>query len=175
MRRHTSFQREALQQLFAKAMNGLHLHAAGGFDGSGEQAAGSVEGIPVGRGAGEPDEGGFQLILRQGDPGGEGGEKPVGHLSGGGLSVCQAEDAEGLAAGEQQAQYAVNEHMGFAGAGIGGDEGGGCRVGGVALQAGGLRQDVADGWHGGALILLLHQLASSSSSLPHSSMRARWA
>ena len=105
-------------------------------------------------------------------PVGEAVLKAEGHFGGGGFGEGEALDLGRVGAGEHEAEHAVDEELGLAGAGGGLDEGGDGRVGSDELLVDGallvgLRRKVVVRAQDGA-----HQ---SSSAMDHSATRASWA
>ena len=75
-----------------------------------------------------------ERVVVERDPVAERGEHPLRHVGGGGLGEGDAEDLLRRHAVEQQPDHALHQHMGLAGAGIGGDEGRSRRVGRARLR-----------------------------------------
>jgi hypothetical protein len=76
------------------------------------------------------------------DPLAKRAEDPVGHLRRGGLGVGQAEDRGGTGTAQQEPDDPAGQHMGLAGAGIGGDPGRECRRRREVLAQRGIGNDV---------------------------------
>ena len=114
-------------------MDGLHLEAAGRFDGHGEQRARVLDFAIRSRADRTGRRSAAPARTRQRHPLRQRVEHALRHLGRGGLGVGEAEDAFRLGAGEQQPQHALRQHVRLAGAGVGADPGGGARIGGVAL------------------------------------------
>ena len=157
LRGGAGLQREAADQRLAEGVDGLDAQAARRLQRAGEEGAGACE---IRRGAlAQRVEGRGERAVGQHRPGAERAEQAVLHLGGGRLGVGEAEDLLRLAAREQQPRHPVGEDAGLAGAGIGGDPGGGRRVRGAELGAGGV---------------LDHQSSSGRSPSAHSPLRERW-
>ncbi len=123
MRRQRRFQREAAQQRLAEGVDGADAHAAGEVQHLGEQRARFLA-QRVGGGDGEVGQVGVEGRVGQGDPCAEGVLQADRHFGRGGLGEGEALDAlrrDGWV-GEHQAQQAVGQQLGLAGAGRGGDE-----------------------------------------------------
>ncbi len=164
-RRHVGLERKLLQQPRAERVNGLHLQAARRFQRACKQfARGLAQACGRMRDADVPDRG-IEACIVQRDPVAERREHPLRHVGGGGLGEGDAEDFLRRHAGKQQADHALHQHMGLAGAGIGRHEGRSCGVRRALLRV----AHRAGNW--------TRRLHHSSSPRPpaadHSLMRAR--
>ncbi len=161
-----------MQQPRAEGVDGLHLQPARRVQRQGEQPPRPRPPDGVGLDVGNsPDRGVEPGIVERG-PAAQLVEHPVGHVGGGGLGEGDAEDFRRLDAVEQQADDALRQHMGLAGAGIGRDPGGDGRVRRLDLQSQHRLGNGAGDGHGAH-----SPPPASSSSLPptdHSFTRARW-
>ena len=159
-RRHAGLQRKAAQQLLAEGVDGLDLQPAGRFQRLGEQGAGvgQADGV-AGRGlALQPDQRRSQLLVLHDRPAAEHVEQPALHLGGGGLGVGHAEDGGRLYVAQQQPGHPIDQGLGLARAGVGGDEGVERRIGRLTLMG----------------VLEAHSSPSPSLPVDHSKTRARW-
>ncbi len=151
-RRHAGLGGEGLQQALAEGMDGLHAQAAGRFQRQREQAAGPRQAlggeIPLVQLVVDVVQ---QVAVIEVDPLGQALEQAAAHLRRGGAGVGDAEDVFRPCALQQQADDAVHQQVGLAGAGIGVDEHGNGRVGGLMLGGAGL----SPGFLGPGLLHLL--------------------
>ncbi len=159
-RRYAGFQREAAQQLFAEGVDGLDLQPAWRLERLGEQGAGVGQAERIARRgfALEPDQRRSQLLVLHDRPAAEHVEQPALHLGGGGLGVGHAEDGGRLDVPQQQPGHPVDQGLGLARAGVGGDEGVERRIGRLTLMG----------------VLEAHSSPSPSLPVDHSKTRARW-
>ena len=123
---------EAAEEGLAEGVDGADAHAAGKVEDGGEEGPG------VGAGGGGPGnfeglELGVEERVVEGDPVAEAVLEAEGHLGGGGLGEGEALDAGRGGSAEHEAEHAVGEELGLAGAGGGFDEGGDLGVGGLGL------------------------------------------
>ncbi len=133
LRGEVRFQGEAAQQRLAEGVDGLDLHAAGAVHHLGEQPAGAGPHVGVGAVAGQVGEVVFQAGVGERRPAGQRVVDADRHFRRRRLGEGQAEDARRLGSGQHQAQHAVGQHLGLAGAGGGSDPDGAFRVGCAAL------------------------------------------
>ena len=147
MRRQARLQRKAAQQGLAEAVDGLDFQPAAGLQHPGEQTAG-VDDLPrlrlASKDVAQLEK---QLFVFLGGPVAETLVQAVRHLRCRRAGEGQAEDAFGRGAVQQQAQQALDQHMGLAGAGGSGDPDRGLRIGRVALQLAGSRAAFCDVHH----------------------------
>jgi hypothetical protein len=110
-----------MQQPGTEGVNGLHLEPARGIQRGGEQPP--RMGAP--RWIDFLDADALELRIEGGiverGPARQRVEHALSHIGGGRLGEGEAEDAARRAAVEQQADHALRQHMGLAGAGIGCD------------------------------------------------------
>ena len=158
MRRHAGLEREPAQESAAQGVDRHDREPARQLEYPREQTPRALDPLAVRRPAGKRLELGHERrIVPGGGPGRQPLLDPHRHLGCRGLGEGDAQDAFGVAPLQQQAQHAVGQHPGFAGAGIRGHPD---RVGGVGRAA--LR------WRRGALA------GHGSASVPcHSPTRAR--
>ena len=144
MRGDGGFEREAAEEGLAEGMDGADAHAAGQVEHGGEE--GACLGAEGGGGGQLQAAGEFtvELFVVRGDPAAEALLQADGHLGRGGLGVGEAEDPGGIGAGEHEPKQTVDQELGLAGAGVGGDESGDARVGGGALLGLGAGDGVFD-------------------------------
>ncbi|ODN68363.1 hypothetical protein A6302_04338 [Methylobrevis pamukkalensis] len=165
---NAGFQRKALQQRLAEAVDGLDLEPAGGLQCPGEQPARARQrlgrrGSALQRG----DLGGKRRIVQHGPTAQHLGDA-VGHFGGRRLGEGEAEHRAGIGPGEQQPDHPARQHIGLARAGVGRHPDRAARMGGDALVAAGRLRN------GEAARGAAHAGASSSPSPDcHSRTRAR--
>jgi hypothetical protein len=162
-------ERELMQELGAESVDGLHLQPARGVERAREQAPRQRPPRSVGLKARSFANGLVQPGIVEGGPFGERVEHALGHVGGGGLGEGDAEDFFRLDAVEQKIDHALDQHVGLAGACIGGDPCRDGRIGDGALQlADGIGNDAGRS----------HSPPPESSAAPpvldHSLTRARW-
>ena len=116
----------------------------------------------------------IQACIIKGGPATQLIEHPVGHIGGGCLRECDAEDSGWMDAIEQEPNDALRQHMRLAGAGIGRNPSRPRRVRRLHLDAPESFRDNARG--AGYICRHIHSCGPISSSLPadHSFTRARW-
>ncbi len=102
MRRHLRFEREALQQALAEAVNGVDLEPAFGFERPGEQASRVAQVVFFRRAPEQQDKLFAQRLLGHRSPLGKIMEQAVLHLRRRRLGVGQAENRFGSEAREQE-------------------------------------------------------------------------
>ena len=123
-RRDVGFERKLLQEPRAEGVDGLHLQAAGCLQRLGEQLARPRASFGVDL----PDAGqadfGVELFVVERGPARQPLEHAVRHVGGGRLGIGEAEDFRGVSAFQQQANHALRQHEGLAGACIGRHPGG---------------------------------------------------
>ena len=166
--RHVRLERKLLEKPRAKAVDGLHLEAAGRLQRGGEQAAGALTLSPAARLCAG---GAYRLVepaVVERDPFAQRFEDAVRHVGGRRLGEGEAEDFGGIGMLlQQQPDDALRQHVGLAGAGVGRHPGRDGRV-----RCGVLVRD-----HRGRRNARAHSVAPSSSSAPpdsdHSRTRAR--
>ena len=138
VRRDTGLHREAAQHGFAKRVDGHDAQAAGGIDDAGEQLSG--DGAQR-RGNRHAAGDGRQVLVEGaivgGGPGTQRVADPDAHFRRRGLGEGQAQNAQGVGAAQQQAEEAVDQYLGLAGAGGRADPYTRLRVGGFGLAFGG--------------------------------------
>jgi hypothetical protein len=110
------------------------------------------------------DEPGGQGLVRHHRPLAQPAEQPALHLGGGRLGVGDAEHLFRIDPGQQQARHPVDQRLGLAGPGVGGDEGRDCWIGRRALRIAVFGEGEDGQGHS----------PSSSPLVDHSDTRARW-
>ncbi len=170
MRRHSGLDREAGEERLAEGVDGLDAHPARRVEDAGEEASGGVAAGLARNGTFQPDQVFAQRRLVGGRPVAQDLVQPVRHLGRGRLGEGQAQQPLGCGPRQQQAQDAVGQDGGLAGAGRCADPGGCGRVGGGALRDRGQLAGQGVGDHAGAG----HSPPSAAPS-DHSDTRARWA
>ena len=160
-------ERELVQQPRAEGVDGLHLQPARCLERRGKQPPRprAFSGARCSACA-EPD-----LLVQRGivesGPRRQSLENLVRHVGGRGLGEGDAENLGRIDAAQQQIDHALRQHIGLARAGIGRDEGGDFRVGGVDLDAAHMIGDGAGGAHGKG------RSSSTPPASDHSFTRAR--
>ncbi len=164
MRGHSRFEREALQQPLAEAVDGVDLEAAFGFESAREQTPRQAQHLLVWRPPRELFQflGELPALVRR--PCGERLQEAVLHLGRRGLGVGQAQDRFRREAFKQEPQHALDEDRGLAGARARRHPGRSARVGGARLVGVGLGRKGR---------VAAHPNSSSASCVSHSLMRAR--
>ena len=160
--RNSGLQREATQKLFAERVDGLDFQAPGGLQGASKQRAGLGEFRRIEGPILQPGEAQRQLGIRQHRPFAQQFEQAALHLRGGGFGVGDAKDGLGADPCQQQPRHPVDQGLGLARSGVGGDKG---RQGGIGGDP------LAVGWRGHDI---WGHVASSSPLVDHSNTRARW-
>ena len=134
MRNDAGLDRKELQHALAKGMDGLDLEAARCFQRTGEELAGPRQQMIIGIGRSKLLQCGAQCVVVKRDPLAQPVEEAVGHFRRRRLGEGEAHDARGLGAAQHEAHHTIDQNMGLAGARIGIDPHGGCRVGRLELR-----------------------------------------
>ena len=178
--RDVGLEREQVQQLGAEGVDGVDLQAARRLQRQREKLPRPAALLGVNALRAGFAHGFVERDVIEHGPCPQRVEHAVRHVGGGGLGEGDAEDAAGIDAGEQQPDHALRQHVGLAGAGVGGDPGRALRVRRVELPVGdGIGDDAlfARAAHRRVVLkLTLGPLRSFSSSpiSDHSCTRARW-
>jgi hypothetical protein len=145
-------ERKLMQQAGAEGMDGLHLESARGFERGREQPARLRAQTRIRRAVRDRPDRPVEAGVVEGGPGAQRIEHPLRHVGGGRLGEGDAEDFFRCDAVEQQPDHPLRQHVGLAGARIGGDPGRHCRIGGLdLLPQHGLGNDAGEGHEYGFL------------------------
>ena len=112
-----------MQQPRTEGVDGLHLESARRLQRQREQSPGARAQRRVRRDVRDSANGGIERCVVERGPPAQLIEHAVRHIGGGGLGEGDAENLRRIDAVEQQADHALREHVGLAGAGIGGHPG----------------------------------------------------
>ncbi len=165
-RGHIGLERKEMKDVRAESVNGLHFQSARRLERQREQLAGAGAHLVAGIA-------GADILHRLGEfgvvergPFAQFFEHAVRHVAGRRLGESDAQNARRIDAVEQQADNALRQDVGLAGAGIGRDPGGDVGIGRLALtDEHGFRDDA----------LRAHSSVSSAPPVSdHSFTRARW-
>ncbi|CAH0311494.1 hypothetical protein SRABI05_04815 [Agrobacterium fabrum] len=126
-------QRELVQQGFAKSVDGLDFQPARCFQRLGEQPPCFGELYAIRHLAFDGGDAVLEIGIRQRCPFRQPVEHAARHFRCCGLGIGEAEDRRGAAPGQKQADHALGQNMGLAGAGIGRHPGRACGIGGKPL------------------------------------------
>ena len=163
------FERELVQQLRAESVDGLHFKAARRFQRAREQPPRHRPAPRVGRHVAMLANGVIERCIVERDPCGQPVEHLLRHIGRGRLGERDAEDFFRLAAVKQQIDHALRQHIGLAGAGVGGNPRRHVRIGSLALLPPHLAWDADRRSHSPT------QMSSISPPVAdHSLTRARW-
>ena len=163
-------ERKLVQELGAEGMDRLHLQSAGRLQRAGKKPARQRTPRGIGRHMRPRLDRVIERGVVQRGPFGERVEDAFRHIGGGGLGEGDAEDFLGRHAAEQQPDHPLHQHMGLAGAGIGGDPRRNGRIGDFALQPKHVGRNDARRSHRRCTMMS----SVTPPLLDHSLTRARW-
>ena len=129
----TGFDREELQNSFAKSMYRLNLEATGRLQCRCEKPPGPRQYLGADIIMPHLDEPRGERCIGEANPLAEPFVEAIGHFLGCRLCIGEAKDCHGINACKHEAGHPVHEHMGLAGARIGTNPGGGRGIGSCLL------------------------------------------
>ena len=155
-------------------MDCLDFQSARCFHGKGKELASVLQSAGIGFLDAEIGENFSQALVIDADPLRERIKYPCCHIGGSGFCISKRQNFIGRDALQHQADDALNQHMRFTRAGIGGDPDRGLRVGGQMLKGGCLCDAGFAECFQPVGRSCVHHASPSCSPSAHSLTRARW-